>query len=115
MNDVVLSVSDLVNSLLAVLMRFRKERVAITAGTQQMFYCFTVREDHRNFLRFLWYHNNEVGQELVEYRMGCTCLATAPVRDRILGEGTYLPCIVFTTNYDSSRLSRSREGWSLGR
>ena len=60
LNDVLLSGPDLVNSLLAVLLRFRKERVAVTADIQQMCYCFTVREDHRNLLKFLWYRDNEV-------------------------------------------------------
>ena len=78
LNDVLLSGPDLVNSLLAVLMRFRKERVAVTADIQQMFYCFTVREDHRNFLRFLWYRDNEVGQELVEYRIRVHVFGNSP-------------------------------------
>lgn len=32
-----------------------------------MCYCFKVREDHRNFLRFLWYQNNDPGKEIVYY------------------------------------------------
>ncbi|XP_056017477.1 uncharacterized protein LOC130053871 [Ostrea edulis] len=49
LNDVMLSGPDLVNNLITVLMRFKKEPVAVMADIQQMFYCFTVREDHRNF------------------------------------------------------------------
>ena len=60
LNDVLLTGPDLNNSLLGVLMRFRKEKVAILADIQQMFHCFLVREDHRNYLRFLWYRDNDV-------------------------------------------------------
>ena len=34
-----------------------------------MFHCFKVRDDHRNYLRFLWYANNDPQQRLVDYRM----------------------------------------------
>lgn len=55
LNDVLLSGPDLTNSLLGVLMRFCREKVAIMADVEQMFYCFRVFPDHRNFLRFLWH------------------------------------------------------------
>ncbi|KAK0132197.1 hypothetical protein N1851_032987 [Merluccius polli] len=69
LNDVLLTGPDLNNSLLGVLMRFRCEQVAITSDIEQMFHSFVVREDHRNFLRFLWFRNNDTTQEAVEYRM----------------------------------------------
>lgn len=53
LNDVLLKSPDLNNSLLGVLIRFRKEKIAILADICQMFHCFLVHEDHRNFLRFL--------------------------------------------------------------
>lgn len=34
-----------------------------------MFYCFLVREDYRNFLRFLWYKDNDFEKEIIEYIM----------------------------------------------
>ncbi|XP_033109658.1 uncharacterized protein LOC117110921 [Anneissia japonica] len=34
-----------------------------------MFYCFTVAERHRNFLRFFWFRNNDYDEPLIEYRM----------------------------------------------
>lgn len=39
------------------------------ADIEQMFHSFTVREDHRNFLRFLWFKDNKPSNEIVEYRM----------------------------------------------
>ncbi len=59
LNNILLTGPDLHNSLLGVVMRFRKEQVAITADIEHMFHCFLVKEDHRDFLRFLWYRNND--------------------------------------------------------
>jgi hypothetical protein len=69
LNNVLMSGPDLNNSLLGVLIRFCKEPVAMTADIQQMFHCFYIRPDHRNYLRFFWHRDNDFNQELVEYRM----------------------------------------------
>ena len=69
LNKVLLTGPDLINSLIGILMRFRRDKVAITADIEQMFYCFSVVENHRNFLRFLWYQDNDTKKPLVEYRM----------------------------------------------
>ena len=55
LNGVLLSGPDFTNSLMGILMRFRREAVAVIADIQQMFYCFKVDEKHRNYLRFLWH------------------------------------------------------------
>ncbi|XP_069114175.1 uncharacterized protein [Argopecten irradians] len=78
LNDVLMSGPDLSNSLLGVLMRFRREPIAIVGDVQQMFYCFQVREDHRNYLRFLWYKENDPDKELVEYRMRVHVFGNSP-------------------------------------
>ncbi|MES9882784.1 MAG: hypothetical protein ABW185_18100 [Sedimenticola sp.] len=78
LNDVLLTGPDMTNSLLGVLLRFRKESVAATTDVQQMFHCFYVREDHRNFLRFLWYKDNNMDNDLVEYRMCVHVFGNAP-------------------------------------
>ena len=69
LNDVLLTGPDLTNSLLGILLRFRRETVAVMADIQQLFYCFKVQEEHRNFLRFLWFRDNDPEKDLVEYRM----------------------------------------------
>lgn len=69
LNDVLCSGPDLTNSLLGVLLRFRQEPVAIVADIEQMFYCFKVNEEHRNYLRFFWHEGNDFHKPLVEYRM----------------------------------------------
>ncbi|KAK3099229.1 hypothetical protein FSP39_001287 [Pinctada imbricata] len=69
LNDVLLTGPDLVNSLLGVLMRFRREPVAVLADIQQMFFCFRVEPKHRNFLRFLWHEDSDLNKPLVQFRM----------------------------------------------
>lgn len=59
-------------------MRFRCEQVAITADFEQMFHSFIVREDHRTFLRFLWFKDNDTTKEAVEYRMNVHMFGNRP-------------------------------------
>lgn len=69
LNEVLLQGPDLLNSLLGILIRFRKDEIAISADIQQMFYAFRVDECHRDFLRFFWYRDNDPNKDLTEYRM----------------------------------------------
>ena len=78
LNNVMLTGPDLNNSLLGVLIRFRKEPVAIVADIQQMFYCFGVREDHRDHLRFLWYRDNDLTKDIINYRMTVHVFGNSP-------------------------------------
>ncbi|XP_013855924.1 uncharacterized protein LOC106511725, partial [Austrofundulus limnaeus] len=78
LNDVLLTGPDLNNSLVGVLMRFRKEQVAVTADIEHMFHCFVVKESHRNFLRFLWYKDNDMSCEIIEYRMRVHIFGNSP-------------------------------------
>ncbi len=78
LNDTLLCGPDLNNRLIGVLVRFRKEQVAVTADVEQMFYCFKVREDHQNFLRFLWFKDNDLSKEITEYRMTVHVFGNSP-------------------------------------
>lgn len=78
LNDVLLSGPDLNNTLIGVLMRFRREAIAITADVQQMFYSFNVCEDHRDYLRFLWYQDNDLQKDITEYRMNVHVFGNSP-------------------------------------
>lgn len=78
LNDILLSGPDLNNSLLGVLTRFRKEPIAVVADIEQMFYCFRVCEEHRDFLRFLWFQNNDPAREVAEYRMTVHVFGNSP-------------------------------------
>ncbi|XP_071964141.1 uncharacterized protein [Antedon mediterranea] len=69
LNQVLFKGPDLTNGLVGVLMRFRREGVAVCGDIESMFYCFGVVEKHRNFLRFFWYEENDLSKPLIEYRM----------------------------------------------
>ncbi len=70
LNDVLLTGPDLNNTQqVGVLIRFRKEAIAFTADIEQMFYCFLLREEDRNFLRFLWFQDNDLSKDIVDYHM----------------------------------------------
>ncbi|XP_064641922.1 uncharacterized protein LOC135496491 [Lineus longissimus] len=69
LNDHLLQGPDMVNSLMGVLCRFRQEQVAVTCDVERMFHQFKVNEEHRNYLRFLWWPNGDVDSEPAEYRM----------------------------------------------
>lgn len=78
LNDVLTTGLDLTNSLIGVLLKFRKDRVAIPADIEQMFFNFYVHEEDRNFLRFLWFKNNNIDNELVEFRMCVHVFGNSP-------------------------------------
>jgi hypothetical protein len=69
LNDVLLKGPDLTNKLLGILLNFCKESVAITCDIEQMFYNFKVREDHIDYLRFLWHKQNDLTKPLTDFRM----------------------------------------------
>ena len=69
LNDHLLSGPDLTNSLVGVLCRFRKYPNAISCDVEKMFHQFIVRENDRDYLRFLWWLNGDVEKEPKEYRM----------------------------------------------
>ncbi|XP_069122241.1 uncharacterized protein [Argopecten irradians] len=78
LNDSLLKGPDLANSLLAILMRFRREPIAFMADIQQMFHCFYVKEDDRDLLRFLWHKDNDLDEDIVEYRMKVHTFGNSP-------------------------------------
>ncbi|KAK2549572.1 hypothetical protein P5673_029960 [Acropora cervicornis] len=72
------------NSLLGVLLRFRRETTAVMCDIEQMFHFFHVDPEHRDFLRFLWYENNTPGRRIIEYRMNVQVevMEAFPAEDR---------------------------------
>ncbi|XP_054653604.1 uncharacterized protein LOC129193043 isoform X1 [Dunckerocampus dactyliophorus] len=69
LNDTLLTGPDLINPLVGVLCRFRKEAVAIICDIERMFYQFSVTPEFRNYLKFLWWQDGDVDKEVQEYRM----------------------------------------------
>lgn len=69
LNDTLLTGPDLINSLVGVLCRFRKELVAVTCDIEKMFHQFFVPPDDRNYLRFLWWEGGDLEKAPKDYRM----------------------------------------------
>lgn len=78
LNDVLLTGPNLNDTLLRVLIHFRKEAIAFTADIEQMFYCFFVREEDRNFLHFLSFQDNDLSKDIVDYRMRVHVFGNSP-------------------------------------
>ena len=69
LNKHLLSGPDLTNTLVGVLCRFRLEPIAFCCDIREMFHQFRVKEDHRNYLRFLWWRDGDFLQQPHELRM----------------------------------------------
>ena len=69
LNKLSLSGPDLTNNLLGGLLRFRQDPVALAGDIEQMFHSFKLKEEFRDFLRFLWYKDNDPNGAITEYRM----------------------------------------------
>ena len=93
LNQQLLQGPDLTNNLTGVLCRFRQERVAFMCDIQAMFHQVKVDENHRDYLRFSWWDNEEFKGDPVEYRMtvhlfgatsspGCANLALKTTADQ---------------------------------
>ena len=69
LNKVLPSGPDLTKGLIGVLMRFRQDHIPVTVYIEPMFYCFLVDEQHRYYLRCLWYKYNYPDKDLIDYHM----------------------------------------------
>ena len=67
LNKELLPGPDLMNSLLGVLIRFRREATAIMCDIEQILHSFHVDPNHRDFLCFLWFEDNKPGNPITEY------------------------------------------------
>lgn len=68
-NECLLQGPDLTNNLIGVLLRFNLHCVAFMCDIKSMFYQFYVREDHRDFLKLLWWPDGDSRREPLNYRM----------------------------------------------
>lgn len=66
LNDHLLQGPDQLNSLIGILLRFRKEQVGLACDISRMFHQFRVVDRHRDFLRFLWFDSQG---DIVVHRM----------------------------------------------
>ena len=57
------------NSLIGILIRFRKEQIVLVADVEQMFHQVRVNPKHRDALRFLWWPDGDLEKEPQPYHM----------------------------------------------
>ena len=69
LNSVHMSVPDLRNLLLGVLMRFRQDEVALMGDIESTFYQVRVAEEHCSFLRLLLRENDDLEKRPVDFEM----------------------------------------------
>ncbi|XP_038074806.1 uncharacterized protein LOC119742710 [Patiria miniata] len=69
LNSHLLTGPDLTNKLVGVLCRFRQEKIAFMCDVKEMFHQFRVIDNHRDYLRFLWWPKGNYHQPPGEFRM----------------------------------------------
>ena len=94
LNKVLLPGPDLMNNLIGVLMRFRKENIAVMCDIEQMFHSFYVDPPHRDFLRFLWFEGKDPSKPIIEYRMNVHLFDNGPTIGNKIVETLYLNRVI---------------------
>lgn len=69
LNSHLLQGPDLTSTLIGVLTRFRKEPTVLMSDIEAMFHQVRVPQEDADLLRFLWWSNGDVTEDLTEYRM----------------------------------------------
>ena len=69
LNDVLLQGPDNTNSLVGVLLRFREGPIAFSADVKSMFYQVHVSREDSEYLRFLWFPDNDLTKTPIHYRL----------------------------------------------
>lgn len=69
LNDNLLTGPDLTNTLVGVLSRFRKGKIAIMCDVERMFHQFYVAPKDRDYLRFLWWEEGKMACPPSVFRM----------------------------------------------
>ena len=69
LNEELLQGPDLANLSIGVLMRFRKEEIAVQADLTWMFFQVFVPEDQQKFLRFVFWPEGDLDAEMEDYQM----------------------------------------------
>ena len=69
LNKELLPGPDLLNQLIGVLLRFRKQTIAFMVDIEKMYFQMRVSEKHQNLLRFLWSKDGDFSKEPIDYEM----------------------------------------------
>ena len=82
LNDHLLTGPDLLNSLVGVLMRFRQERVALSADIESMFSQVAVVQKDQPVLRFLWRGKQNAEPDVYQFCRHIFGAKSSPDRER---------------------------------
>ncbi|XP_070571142.1 uncharacterized protein [Ptychodera flava] len=66
LNDALLQGPDQMNSLLGILLRFRREQIAVMGDVEQVFHSFHVNKEHRDYLLFFWFKDNDPTKPVIQ-------------------------------------------------
>ena len=69
LNKLLLQGPDMLNRLKHILLRFRERKVAVSGDIKGMFQNFKVNVEHRQYLRFFWWKENDPTKPLVAYQI----------------------------------------------
>ena len=69
LNSILLQGPDLINQLVGILLRWRKEYIAVMADIEAMFHQVQVPPDDRDMLRFLWWPEGDLSRSPEVHRM----------------------------------------------
>ncbi|XP_040928808.1 uncharacterized protein LOC114866078 isoform X1 [Betta splendens] len=69
LNDHLLTGPDLTNNLVGVLCRFRKGPIAVMCDVERMFHQFHVKTEDQDYLRFLWWEDDDLESSPSVFRM----------------------------------------------
>ena len=71
LNDCLETGPCLLNNLFDILLRFRVRQYAFCSDIAKAFLCIQVQESDRDYLRFLWFANNDPHGDIISYRYRC--------------------------------------------
>lgn len=68
LNDHLLQGSDMNNRLKHVLIGFRNSYIGFSADVESMFHNFSLKPEHRDYLRYFWFTENNSSKDISQYR-----------------------------------------------
>ena len=109
LNDRLVKGPDLINSLIGVLIRFRKECIVMAAGVEQMFHQVKIYPKHTDSLRFLWWPDGDLQREPLPHQMtlhifgakSSPCCANFSLRQTVVGFGHLYEPLISKIAYSS--------------
>ena len=69
LNDILLQGPDITNNLVGVLLRFRRESIAVQGDIQSMFHQVKIPLQDQDYFRFLWWKDGDLRTSLQIYKM----------------------------------------------